>query len=140
MTSPIRTACLALMLTVWLLPTAEATSLSPNPAACATPDLDALKAAMRTTRTVSIFGKIRLNFQVDALIGDFQEWHAGKKTHRPSALRRRFNHLMTDILASVRSDPCLHSRLVATRATFWRMLNDPLSFGLPQRRAGRARG
>jgi hypothetical protein len=92
--------------------------------------LDALASRLGDTNAIGLLAKLELKRSLDALLGDFQLFHAGEADHNLDVLKRRFDTLFARTLSMIRhGDPRLGRELLVSRAAFWTILADPVAFG-----------
>jgi hypothetical protein len=117
-----------------------ATTTAPSHAAAtAALDLDGLETRLRETRAIGLFTKMSLKNQVDDLLEEFQEFHAGRGGGPLPRLRERFDLLVLKVLSLLQErDVRLARDIAASRDTLWALLADPRTFSTlrTQGRAG----
>ena len=92
--------------------------------------LDALVSRLSDTRAIGLLAKLKLKRSLDALLGDFQVFHAGDAGHGLDVLKQRFDILFARTLSLIRhDDPRLRRELLVSRSAFWTILADPVAFG-----------
>jgi len=102
-------------------------------AAATTLDLDALRAQLKATKAIGVFTKLALKNQVDDLLDEFRQHHAGKATPSITELRRSYDLLMMKVLSLLQDhDQKLASEIVSSRETIWGLLTDPRKFAALQ--------
>jgi hypothetical protein len=96
-------------------------------------DLDALKAQLRATKAIGVFTKLTLKNQVDDLLTQFRQHHAGKAKPTIDELRRSYDLLMMKVLSLLQDDDQrLASEIVSSREVIWGLLADPKKFAALQ--------
>jgi hypothetical protein len=96
-------------------------------------DLDALKAQLKATKAIGVFTKLALKNQVDDLMEQFREHHAGKTTPTITQLRSSYDLLMMKVLSLLQDhDQKLASEIVSSRERIWGLLVDPRKFAALQ--------
>jgi hypothetical protein len=102
-------------------------------AAGPTLDLNALKAQLKQTKAIGIFTKLTLKNQVDDLLAQFRQHHAGKANPTITELRRSYDLLMMKVLSLLQDhDQKLASDIVSSRERIWGLLADPKKFAALQ--------
>jgi hypothetical protein len=103
---------------------------APKPApAAATLDLDALEARLKQTKAIGLMTKLSLRNQVDDLLNEFRQHHAGKAMPTVAQLRRSYDLLMMKVLSLLQDrDQQLASDILSSRERIWGLLADPKSF------------
>jgi hypothetical protein len=76
-----------------------------------------------------MFTKIALKNQVDDLLDQFREHHAGRVKTTLASLRPPYDRLLLKVLALLQDDdPDLARAVVASREPMWDFLADPARF------------
>lgn len=112
---------------------------SSHAAATTALDLNGLEARLRETRAIGLFTKLSLKNQVDDLLEQFQEFHAGRGGGPLPRLRERFDLLVLKVLSLLQDrDARLARDVAASREALWALLADPRTFSTlrTQGRAG----
>ena len=106
------------------------TSLPPRQTAASQAlDLDALTTQLKETKAIGIFTKLTLKNQVDDLLDEFRDHHAGKPKPTMPELRRSYDLLMMKVLSLLQDDDQkLASAIVSSREKIWGLLADPKKF------------
>ena len=119
-------------------PPATATAVKPAPSAPPL-DLAGLETRLRETKAIGMFTKIALKGQVNDLVDDFRELHAGRPRPSLVELRPPYDRLLLKVLALLQDeDPPLASAIVASREPIWNILADPARFAAFEREARNA--
>ncbi len=88
-----------------------------------------LVARIRGTGAIGFFTKLALKNQIDDLLNQFQEFHAGINDTELSALNDRFNLLLMKVITLLQDDdPKLFQDIVSARKFLWTNLTDPERF------------
>ena len=86
-----------------------------------------------------MFTKITLKGQVNDLVDDFRELHAGRPRPSLVELRPPYDRLLLKVLALLQDeDPPLARAIVASREPIWNILADPARFAAFEREARNA--
>jgi len=89
-----------------------------------------LVARLRKTGAIGFLTKLALKNQIDDLIGEFREFHAGVGNTELSVLKDRFNLLLMKVVTLLQDDdPILFQDIVSTREILWTNFADPEKFG-----------
>ena len=85
-----------------------------------------LVARIRETGAIGFFTKLALKNQIDDLLNQFREFHAGINDTDLSALNDRFNLLLMKVITLLQDDdPKLFQDIVSAREFLWANLTDP---------------
>ena len=88
-----------------------------------------LVARIRGTGAIGFFTKLALKNQIDDLLNQFREFHAGINDTELSALNDRFNLLLMKVITLLQDDdPKLFQDIVSAREFLWTNLTDPEKF------------
>jgi hypothetical protein len=88
-----------------------------------------LVARIRGTDALGFFTKLALKNQIDDLLNQFREFHAGVNDTELSALNDRFNLLLMKVITLLQDDdPKLFQDIVSAREFLWTNLTDPEKF------------
>ena len=118
--------------------TATAVAAKPEPSAPPL-DLAGLETRLRETKAIGMFTKITLKGQVNDLVDEFRELHAGRPRPSLVELRPPYDRLLLKVLALLQDeDPPLASAIVASREPIWNILADPARFAAFEREARNA--
>jgi hypothetical protein len=109
-------------------------SAAPSPTTTApTLDLEALKTELKQTKAIGLMTKLSLKNQVDDLLDEFRQHHAGKPTPTLAELRHSYDLLMMKVLSLLQDrDRKLASEIVSSREQIWGLLADPKKFATLQ--------
>lgn len=89
-----------------------------------------LVARLRKTGAIGLLTKLALKNQIDDLIGEFREFHAGVGNTELSVLKDQFNLLLMKVVTLLQDDdPILFQDIVSTREILWTNFADPEKFG-----------
>ena len=92
-------------------------------------DLEMLTMALRKTRTISVFKKIGLKLDIDALLARLHAYHDGASIFSLEELEEQYNVLLMKIAAHLQhKDVGLHRQLCNAWDVIWRDLQDPTLF------------
>lgn len=103
---------------------------APTPAAAPTPtpaplDLRSLEQRLKDTNAIGVLTKLSLKNQVDDLVGEFREYHAGKRPPTLAELRQPFELLLMKVLSLLQDkDTALAHDINASRDAIWGVLCD----------------
>lgn len=101
----------------------------PVRAAAAPLDLDALKTRLKATKAIGVFTKLTLKGQVDDLMDEFRQHHAGNPTPTITELRRSYDLLLMKVLSLLQDhDQKLAADILSSRERIWDLLADPKKF------------
>ena len=107
---------------------AAKTAPPPAPVAKAAPpplDLRSLEERLKDTDAIGVLTKLSLKNQVDDLVGQFREYHAGKRPPTLAELRRPFELLLMKVLSLLQDkDATLAHDINASRDAIWGVLSD----------------
>jgi len=88
-----------------------------------------LVARIRETGAIGFFTKLALKNQIDDLLNQFREFHAGVRDIELSVLNERFNLLLMKVITLLQDDdPKLFQDIVSAREFLWTNLADPERF------------
>lgn len=105
----------------------------PAAATARTLDLAALEAQLKQTKAIGLMTKITLKNQVNDLLDEFKDHHAGKPTPTVAELRRAYDGLMMKVLSLLQDrDQKLATDIVSSRERIWGLLADPKAFAALQ--------
>jgi hypothetical protein len=92
-------------------------------------DLNALKTRLKATKAIGVFTKLTLKGQVDDLLDEFRQHHAGKPTPTLTQLRRSYDLLLMKVLSLLQDhDRKLAADILSSRERIWDLLADPTKF------------
>jgi len=84
-----------------------------------------LVARIRETGAIGFFTKLALKNQIDDLLNQFREFHAGVRDIELSVLNERFNLLLMKVITLLQDDdPKLFQDIVSARECLWTNLAD----------------
>jgi hypothetical protein len=107
----------------------RAPAAPPGQAAAAPLDLNALKTRLKATKAIGVFTKLTLKGQVDDLLDEFRQHHAGKPTPTITQLRRSYDLLLMKVLSLLQDDDQkLAADILSSRERIWDLLADPTKF------------
>jgi len=88
-----------------------------------------LVARIRETGAIGFFTKLALKNQIDDLLSEFREFHAGVSNTGLSVLKDHFNLLLMKVITLLQDvDPKLFQDIVSAREILWTNLADPEQF------------
>jgi hypothetical protein len=113
--------------------TAPVTPAAPPRQTAPALDLAALTAQLKATKAIGVFTKLTLKNQVDDLLDEFRDHHAGKAKPSVTELRRSYDLLMMKVLSLLQDrDQKLASQILSSRERIWGVLADPKEFAALQ--------
>ena len=107
--------------------TAAAAPKPATPPAPAPPPLDlkSLEQRLKDTDAIGVLTKLSLKNQVDDLVGQFRQYHAGKRPPTLAELRQPFELLLMKVLSLLQDkDTSLAHDINASRDAIWGVLSD----------------
>jgi hypothetical protein len=103
-------------------------AVAPKPAtAPAAPPLDlrSLEQRLKDSAAIGVLTKLSLKNQVDDLVAQFREYHAGRRPPTLAELRRPFELLLMKVLSLLQDkDSALARDVDASREAIWGVLSD----------------
>ena len=90
-------------------------------------DLQDLEKRVRATHAISVFQKLELQREVNGLLAQFRQAHAGQASEI-STLRRPYERLIASIESRLARDPQLAGEISASREAIWAVLTDRSKF------------
>jgi len=92
-------------------------------------DLEILSEALRESKAVGLFEKIKLKSSIDKLLGRLEAFHNGRRDYSIEQLEEQYNVLLMRIASHLQhKDQLLHQQLCNAWLTIWLDLEDGTSF------------
>jgi hypothetical protein len=92
-------------------------------------DLDRLKTALRGSKAVGLFEKLRLKSAIDDLLARMRGYHDGTRQYSLRELQQQYDVLLIRIAAHLQhKDAILHGQLCNAWFMIWQDLEDPERF------------
>jgi hypothetical protein len=90
-------------------------------------NLATLEDRLRETKAISGLRKLSLKGEIDDLLAQFRQAHAGGRAE-VAKLREPYNSLIDRIYAMLKKDPALGRDILASRESIWDLLTDRTQF------------
>ncbi len=90
-------------------------------------DLQELEKRVRATPAISVFQKLELQKEVNALLARFRQAHLGQSSGI-ATLRQPYENLIASIQSRLGRDPQLAGEILASREAIWGVLTDRTKF------------